>query len=789
MAFVQTASLNVNYDENTDYWLKFYKPGETTPLFMATDSSGATTLAKARVNSSGFITTVGNSVFIPFMEESYDAFLFPTEAEADANDTVNAIMVADNINPFFDDFSTTRNNFIAVDALTVYPLTFNVSGEAVVVVDGLVLTEDVDYTITPNTTFFDLNLTVAATAGVQIQVWSRIIAPAKLPIISGSNVSLNFIADVQTSDLNGIANFQTFNYDTVGDNGGASWSFVETVISKSGVPPELATGNVFDINGRKYVHSDTVLKDRSFGIKTSNQSLNIHIDVTTELNDFIAFGRLRAAQDGVAKGGSKLFFTPRQELEKTGTLNLIDYYIKIDFYNTTIYQQDATNDVINWEGNGTGVSNLIIRYADSVTDEDLFNGKPAAFRISGGQDIEIISESVFSELQNIWVFGGWDGFKLDSQIPFGGLFWQFLMTQCYITEHMNRAYSFVSISQTSTTSKFQNCHAGCKIRDGVTNLGNSYLALQHMEVLFPINPGVTVGWESFWELETTLVPERPAWVSGVFYRTMGTGWDINNVQTTEMSMCSLDGATNEVDGNVIKTLNSVLSVQDFHLEGHNQSKADGISFLIGSDSDFGFLYMFDLRLRPGVGNRAYLFGGLLNRDRNFALQGVRNQNQAVITSGDLVYINGGNDITAFNSLSCGVGVPAHLTFNVPDETHYDRPIKLVIVTATGTVGDQVYSKGVKTVTVASASAPVYTIQREDSGALIQSDATGLFTVFIDPTVTPFGDFVRMSNRGVGSLSSSAIGGGSFTGSNTAASAKVLTVTKVSATLFLGDVSA
>ena len=797
MAYTPIANITFQYDEQDNWYLKFYKPATTTPIAMATDGTGATTLDKCQLDVDGFPTTDGTAIFIPHLDQNYDAFIFPTAAEADANDTINAKRVAQDINPFNDDFSVSRRNVTVVTGQTVYPLTFNVSGEAVVIANGEVLCEGAspagDYTLTPNGTFYDLNLTNPLFAGDKLQVWSRIMSPAKQPVNS-SNLALKFITDIRVTDLTDVDNFVTQNYDTVGDNGGAEWAFTgNTIPAKAGVVPELATGNVYDSNGREYVYSKTVLFDRAFGIKSSDQSEGVHIDVTQQLNDMIAFGRLRAAQDnagGLLKAGSNLFFTPRQELEKTGTLDLIDYVLPIDFNNTVFYQQDSTNDVVNWEANQAGVKNLWIRWAATITAEDFYNGKPAGFRISGGQDIAIINESVFSLLDRIWIWGGWDGFKLDSRTPFGGLFWQFVMSQCYVTQQLNQAYNFISIAQVSTTSSFRNCHAGCKVRDGVTNGGQSYLALQHMEASSPIEPGVTAGWEDYWEQESTPILTRPAWQSGVFYRTMGKGWNINNIQTTEMAMCSLDGAHNEQDGNVINCLNSVLSVGDFHLEGHNLSKADGISMLIGSDCNFGFLYMFDLRLRPGAGNTAYLFGGVSGRNRNFTLEGVRNQNQAASPDGVLSYINGGNDVTAFNAVSCGSGVPPHLTFNMPPETHYDRPIKLVILTGTGTPGTATYADGVKTyvITSGTASNPEYTVQREDSGATIQSDATGTMTVTFDGNVTPIGDNVRVVNTGSGGSEILGVNG-TVEGSTTGASDKIIFVEKMTATRFLGAVSA
>jgi hypothetical protein len=70
---------------------------------MSTDSGGLTTVAKAEIAAGGgsvplgFIQTAGEVIFIPYFDEPYDLWLFPTEAEADANDTTNAIQLADDM--------------------------------------------------------------------------------------------------------------------------------------------------------------------------------------------------------------------------------------------------------------------------------------------------------------------------------------------------------------------------------------------------------------------------------------------------------------------------------------------------------------------------------------------------------------------------------------------------------------------------------------------------------------------------------------------------------------------
>jgi len=89
-------------EDYPNYWLKFYEQGTTTPLAMAIDKLGAVTVAKAEISAGptpplGLIKTAGNVTFIPYVDDAYDAYIFPTEAEADANDTVNAIQLADDV--------------------------------------------------------------------------------------------------------------------------------------------------------------------------------------------------------------------------------------------------------------------------------------------------------------------------------------------------------------------------------------------------------------------------------------------------------------------------------------------------------------------------------------------------------------------------------------------------------------------------------------------------------------------------------------------------------------------
>ena len=98
MAYFAIAFIAPNYRDYSNQWLKAYEPGTTTPKSMALDSAAAVTVAKLQLNADGFLKSAGDALVIPYIEGAYDLWLFPTSAEADANDTSSAVRVADDIN-------------------------------------------------------------------------------------------------------------------------------------------------------------------------------------------------------------------------------------------------------------------------------------------------------------------------------------------------------------------------------------------------------------------------------------------------------------------------------------------------------------------------------------------------------------------------------------------------------------------------------------------------------------------------------------------------------------------
>lgn len=97
MAFSPIAFVAPNYRDFKNYWVKPYDPGTTTPKPFALESGGGTQVAKLEINKDGFLESAGGALVIPYIDGAYDLWMFPTEAEADVNDTSSALRIADDI--------------------------------------------------------------------------------------------------------------------------------------------------------------------------------------------------------------------------------------------------------------------------------------------------------------------------------------------------------------------------------------------------------------------------------------------------------------------------------------------------------------------------------------------------------------------------------------------------------------------------------------------------------------------------------------------------------------------
>lgn len=105
MVWSPVTGLPIQYSEDASgtaasgHYLKFYASGTTTPINMATDSTGATTLAKCQLNSLGQAINGSSAVFIPHIDQKYKAVLYPDDTTADANTFASAIWNVDGITP------------------------------------------------------------------------------------------------------------------------------------------------------------------------------------------------------------------------------------------------------------------------------------------------------------------------------------------------------------------------------------------------------------------------------------------------------------------------------------------------------------------------------------------------------------------------------------------------------------------------------------------------------------------------------------------------------------------
>jgi hypothetical protein len=137
MSYAPVAFIAPNYRDYGGWWLKSYQPSSTTAIAMATDSTGSTLAAKFQLDEDGFITSDGNALVIPFIDQPYDSYLFPTAEDADNNDTANAVRVADNQTPLNSNFDGFTD--LVFDSVYDMQAGIAIGGESVEIAEGNIL--------------------------------------------------------------------------------------------------------------------------------------------------------------------------------------------------------------------------------------------------------------------------------------------------------------------------------------------------------------------------------------------------------------------------------------------------------------------------------------------------------------------------------------------------------------------------------------------------------------------------------------------------------------------------
>tara|TARA_R110002126_G_scaffold109703_1_gene246642 strand:- start:1802 stop:4408 length:2607 start_codon:yes stop_codon:yes gene_type:complete len=440
------------------------------------------------------------------------------------------------------------------------------------------------------------------------------------------------------------------------------------------VPDGTVSGGVV-VGGSHYLEGGTTkvavimnrgtLSDSQFGVIGNDD--NGIVDDYPALSRFFDEIRTGKALGGRKTGGIRPLITPRSLFYISATLDFIDLRILVNGGQSEVRPTVAGLTIFNLEQTGGGLEDFQLWHDHLDAEQVLTLAKPA-IALSGGQPVAITSESTFTKMSRVLTYNAYRNVELDSISPDGGLIWQFIFENVLSWDSLDYGIYLWSVAQTSTTTTLQNCHTKSVFRSSVQHGGKVFRALQHMLSTNIIEPEVTVGWENYWLLGIAPgggneVPStQAAWVSGTFYRTNGKGYLFNNVQTVFMGNCSSDGGSNFTEGNVVSCLNSILTIDTFHLEGTNLNFADRPPFIINSDMNFGSLYLYDLRIQmPNVSDRCALIGGNLSRERTGSLFLVRNQAQNAVKSGDIDYVrlnNGsGQDFSRF---SCGIGAPSEL---------------------------------------------------------------------------------------------------------------------------------
>lgn len=82
------------------FFLRFQAAGTSTDINMATDSTGGTLLSKCEVDTDGYFITALSARFVPHIDQSYKATLYPTEADAD--NKANGVWEVDGLIPIPD---------------------------------------------------------------------------------------------------------------------------------------------------------------------------------------------------------------------------------------------------------------------------------------------------------------------------------------------------------------------------------------------------------------------------------------------------------------------------------------------------------------------------------------------------------------------------------------------------------------------------------------------------------------------------------------------------------------
>tara|TARA_R110000824_G_C15218526_1_gene677387 strand:- start:170 stop:2344 length:2175 start_codon:yes stop_codon:yes gene_type:complete len=175
MAWTGISNTVPQYEENgiaaSGFYIKFYASGTVTPIPMAIDSTGVTTLAKCLLSTEGYPLNGSSAVFIPHIDQLYKIILYRNATDADADTTANAAWVVDALNPVLTDDLIFANNYQAIRDLISPDTTLYARGKTTIGDGGEAFFQK--KTGSPGTYTDDNNKTLVPTAGDGSVGWVR----------------------------------------------------------------------------------------------------------------------------------------------------------------------------------------------------------------------------------------------------------------------------------------------------------------------------------------------------------------------------------------------------------------------------------------------------------------------------------------------------------------------------------------------------------------------------------------------------------------------------------------
>ena len=574
MAYFPIAFIAPNYRDYNNYWLKAYDPGTTTPKVMALDSAAGTTVVKLQVNADGFLKSSGGALVIPYIDGSYDAWLFPTAAEADSNTTTNALRVADNIN-------STNLPLISDPAFSfIFNDLTDMVNSATVFGSGKLLEVTVN-NIVSNMGFAQYKVRTAAEYAAE--------SPNPTPdgaliggILAGSDWYLNGGTALVAQRIQNGPNVDVyeFGYRGIGviDNG----------------PTTKATPDA--------------TKDES--------------DVLDKVYAYIERG---ASQDiGASSAGIVEFIQKGRygvEFPQRSICNIsrpLPYFINRcnTYFNNTDVRPITPFVVLSSFSFNNIVSQLLINYEIFNTDEEIYEAHLAGTDANGIDIMEFGEATIafplesFSHYDQCVITGGWQGIKGAKE----GILFGIHFDNCRVVNPLSWGFNLGANDQISTTCLITQPFVRLTKRDTVQHNGFVWRALQHQGASEANQePPATAASSEYWQigLDGSGNPETPttqtAWAGSTFYRAFGKHYRLINQSTLTLINPSADGGTDQSPTTEFSGIN--LSIDHFHLEKHQKVFSDRPTFSVISGAlTFGTLYLAEC-LITNEGNSTVQNGG------------------------------------------------------------------------------------------------------------------------------------------------------------------------------------